>query len=59
MDRVNLGFTVIFLLECICRIIARGFVIHKTSYLRDYWNWLDFFVVLVSFADLIPGTGNI
>ena len=31
-----------------------GFVWHKNSYLRDGWNKLDFFVVVISFMDFIP-----
>lgn len=31
-----------------------GFCMHKKSYLRDRWNWLDFFVVLVSLLDFVP-----
>jgi hypothetical protein len=31
-----------------------GFVWHNTAYLRDTWNWLDFFVVCVSLIDVIP-----
>lgn len=27
---------------------------HRKSYLRDVWNWLDFFVVLVSLLDFFP-----
>lgn len=59
MFYVNFGFSVIFLFEAIFKIIAMGFVISKHSYLRDTWNWLDFFVVLVSVTDVIPGTGHV
>jgi hypothetical protein len=44
----------IFLIECIVKIIAMGCFVHKKSYLRDAWNWLDFFVVLVSLLDFFP-----
>ena len=47
-------FTVIFLTECIVKVIAMGFIRHKNSYLRDYWNWIDFFIVLVSVVSLLP-----
>jgi voltage-dependent calcium channel L type alpha-1D len=55
MTNLNIIFTAVFVLECLVKIIAMGFVMHKTAYLRDTWNWLDFFIVLVSVADLIPG----
>jgi hypothetical protein len=31
-----------------------GFVVHKSAYLRDYWNMLDFLVVVVSIIELVP-----
>ena len=47
-------FTVIFTLECVLKIISMGFIYHKNSYMRDYWNWLDFLVVIVGVSELIP-----
>jgi hypothetical protein len=38
-------FTIIFLVEMLIKIIARGFFMHKHAYLRDRMNWLDFVVV--------------
>ena len=46
--------SVIFMCECVLKILAYGFVCHKTSYLRDSWNWLDFVVVIVSIFDFLP-----
>ena len=40
-------FNIVFMLECVCKIIAFGFVQGKTGYLKDSWNKLDFFVVLI------------
>jgi hypothetical protein len=51
---VGLIMSVIFMCECIFKIIAQGFCCHKNSYLRNAWNWLDFFVVLVSLLDFFP-----
>jgi len=38
-----------FIFECIVKIIAFGFYskVHSHSYIRDSWNKLDFFVVLI------------
>ena len=47
-------FTAMFLIECITKIIAMGFVIHKNAYLRDKWNWIDFLVVIVGAIELTP-----
>ncbi|CAE7321447.1 Cacna1c, partial [Symbiodinium sp. CCMP2456] len=38
--------TSFFTLEFILKVVAFGFVVDKTSYLRDAWNWLDFIVVV-------------
>jgi hypothetical protein len=36
-----------------------GFILHTKSYLRDIWNWLDFFVVMISVVGWLPGVeGN-
>lgn len=35
-----------FLIECIFKVIAYGFIMSKKTYLRDPWNWLDFIVVV-------------
>ena len=44
-------FTFFFLLEAIIKWISIGFVQDKGSYLRESWNRLDFFIVLVSILD--------
>ena len=45
--------------EAILKIISMGFILHKNSYLRDAWNWLDFVVVITSLLSVIPGVGNL
>jgi len=54
LDKIGYGLSAIFFLEAVFKIIAMGFVVHNQSYLRDPWNWLDFFVVCVSVIDVIP-----
>ena len=46
-------FTYIFIVECFLKIIGMGFIVHKNSYLRDYWNWLDFIVVVVGIMEQV------
>jgi hypothetical protein len=41
-------FTAIYSTEMIVKIIARGFVLQKHTYLRDPWNWLDFGVIVLA-----------
>jgi len=38
-------FTGIYTIEGIVKVLARGFLLTKFTYLRDAWNWLDFIVV--------------
>lgn len=44
--------TGIFIMEFVSKVISRGLVIHRNSYLKDPWNWLDCFVVIVSILGL-------
>ena len=50
-------FMVIFLVEALIKIIAKGLLFNNfksiTPYLRDSWNILDFFVVVSSVMDFI------
>ena len=52
-------FLVLFTLECLTKTVAMGFVVGKSTYLRDPWNWLDFIVVLVGWIGLLPGVANL
>ena len=45
-------FTMVFSIECFLKITAMGFIMHKNSYMRDSWNWLDFTVVCLGIAEL-------
>jgi len=41
-------FTVLYTIESLIKMLARGLVVEKFTYLRDAWNWLDFVVVSVA-----------
>jgi hypothetical protein len=47
------AFLAIYTIECIIKIIGRGFIINKFTYLRDPWNWLDFVVVVSAYLCVI------
>lgn len=47
LDILNEIFTFIFLAESIIKILAMGFIMHENSYMRDGWNILDFFIVIL------------
>ena len=36
-----------------------GFVFGEKTYLRDTWNWLDFFVVIASLLSILPSFDNV
>jgi hypothetical protein len=55
LDKIDVAFTIIFIFECVAKVIAKGFLFHRNAYLRDPWNWLDFFVVCISLLNFLPG----
>jgi voltage-dependent calcium channel L type alpha-1F len=46
IDKINVAFTFIFLAEALMRIVAHGFIMEPTSYLRNGWNLIDATVVV-------------
>eukprot|EP01028_Stygiella_incarcerata_P002857 TRINITY_DN1544_c0_g1_i1.p1 TRINITY_DN1544_c0_g1~~TRINITY_DN1544_c0_g1_i1.p1 ORF type:complete len:1709 (-),score=377.65 TRINITY_DN1544_c0_g1_i1:1118-6244(-) len=55
-NQSEIVFVIIFTIEMILKIIAMGFVMHESSYLRDGWNRLDFVIVLSGIASLLGGS---
>ena len=51
-------FTTLFTLEAVVKVVAMGFILDKTSYLKDGWNVMDFTVVIISIISAMPGMGN-
>uniref|UniRef100_A0A915I6P9 Ion transport domain-containing protein n=1 Tax=Romanomermis culicivorax TaxID=13658 RepID=A0A915I6P9_ROMCU len=47
-------FMGIFTIECLLKIVAFGFILHKNSYLRSAWNILDFIVVVSGIITAFP-----
>ena len=43
----------LFTLEFIIKTIVLGFVKGKRSYIKNSWNLLDFFIIIVSYLDII------
>lgn len=46
-------------MECAMKIIAYGYTMDQGSYLRDIWNMLDHFIVLISIVDMTLTGSNI
>jgi hypothetical protein len=36
-----------------------GFIVNKKSYLRDGWNFIDFFVVVIGLLSIFPNIPNL
>ena len=49
---IDLVINIIFIIECCMKIIANGYAMDEGSYLRDVWNMLDHFIVLISIIDM-------
>nr|AWJ68263.1 putative voltage-dependent sodium channel 1 [Hirudo verbana] len=47
---VEMTFLVIYSIEGLIKMLARGFIMEGFTYLRDPWNWLDFFVVVSAYV---------
>ena len=52
---IDFATTMIFLIECIMKIIAFGFVLNgEPSYLRNPWNLVDFIIIVFSVISISP-----
>ena len=50
LEQISAGFTVIYVLEAIIKIIADGFVMGEGTYLRDPINVFDFVIIFCAVA---------
>ena len=48
-----------FAMEMTIKVIAKGLFASEACYLRDPWNWLDAFVVVVSILSYLPSVSNV
>ncbi|XP_071106235.1 voltage-dependent T-type calcium channel subunit alpha-1G-like isoform X3 [Haliotis cracherodii] len=49
----NYVFTVIFAIEMVLKVIAKGFFVGKHAYLKSGWNVMDGFLVIISLVDIL------
>ncbi|KAM7535333.1 hypothetical protein Aperf_G00000089647 [Anoplocephala perfoliata] len=47
LEKTEMVFLIIFTTEAALKIIAYGFVLHPDAYLRNFWNVLDFSIVVI------------
>lgn len=57
IEEAEFFFLAIYSIEMFIKIIAKGFVLNKYTYLRNPWNWLDFLVITSGYATI--GMGEI
>lgn len=49
LDKIDYSLTSVFIFEAFLKIFAFGFLLNgKQSYLRNYWNIIDFVIVFLS-----------
>uniref|UniRef100_A0A1I8GVU8 Voltage-dependent L-type calcium channel subunit alpha n=1 Tax=Macrostomum lignano TaxID=282301 RepID=A0A1I8GVU8_9PLAT len=53
LEKLELVFTGIFTAECCLKIIAQGFVMDQNAYLRNFWNVLDFVIVVIGLISIL------
>ena len=52
---MRLVFLVIYTVEMVVKVLAKGFIMDRYTYLRNPWNWLDFIVIVSGFLTSIIG----
>ncbi|XP_061443234.1 sodium channel protein type 5 subunit alpha-like [Rhineura floridana] len=55
----EIAFTVIYTAEFAIKVVARGFALNEFTYLRDPWNVLDLFVLIMTYPALFCTFGSI
>lgn len=51
VEKSEIVFNIVFIIECIFKIVTYGFLLNKDSYLRrDNWNKMDFVVVAARYV---------
>ena len=59
LSSIGLFFTVCFIIECLVKVIALGFIRGPKSYLQQTSNWLDCFVVVISLVDFAGDSADL
>ncbi|KAG5676938.1 hypothetical protein PVAND_006734 [Polypedilum vanderplanki] len=59
IEEAEFFFLAIYTIEMCIKIIAKGFVLNKYTYLRNPWNWLDFLVIASGYATIGLDVGNL
>ncbi|XP_037047740.1 voltage-dependent calcium channel type A subunit alpha-1-like isoform X2 [Bradysia coprophila] len=52
LNKVDVGFTAVFAVEMVLKVIDLGIICHPKSYLRDIWNIMDSVVVICAIVSM-------
>jgi len=55
---LELFYLIFYTIEMAFKIFGLGFIFNKNSYLRDYWNILDFIIVGTGYIPYILGSSS-
>ena len=58
LSTAGIFFQSCFMLEATIKVIARGFLLGKATYLRDWWNVLDFVTVFLGLLEYVALSGS-
>ena len=50
--KIDIAINLIFVSECVLKIISKGFILGKKAYLANSWSKLDFFIVTTAIIDM-------
>lgn len=53
LNKIDYGFTAVFAVEMVLKVIDLGVIFHPKSYLRDIWNIMDSVVVICAIVSMI------
>lgn len=56
LDVMEIVFVSIFTVEMLLKVLAKGFVLHRTAYLRNGWNVFDFLILIIGYLALFTLT---
>lgn len=46
LNKIDYGFTLVFTIETLLKVVDLGIILHPGSYLREFWNVMDAVVVI-------------
>jgi len=59
VSNLNLALTILFTIECVLKIVAKGFIFMHGAYLRSIWNVLDFIIVIVGILGRVSTSSSL